>query len=113
MEILAEKISHDPNYIGTQFCACLVDQSHPDKAYELGQPGYFTIEGEAKPLLCRVTRKINQNIQQNVLTPPDVELADAMLQKYFETRKAYDKVINDRKGFLRRYAPVVNSYSIR
>jgi hypothetical protein len=45
--ILAEKISHDPKYIGAQFCACLVDQSHPNKAYELGQPGYFTNEGEA------------------------------------------------------------------
>ena len=69
MDILAEKISHDPNYIGAQFCACLVDQSHPDKAYELGQPGYFTIEGESKAHLCRATRIINEKIQKNVLHP--------------------------------------------
>ena len=105
MDILAEKISHDPNYIGAQFCACLVDQSHPDKAYELGQPGYFTIEGEAKPLLCRTTKKINKKIKQNVLTPPYIELANTLLKEYYETYKAHNKVVNDRKEFLKKYPP--------
>jgi len=102
-DILANRISKASHYIGVDFCACLFDQSHPNKAYELGQPGFFTIEGEAKPHLCRTSKKLNDQILENVKAPPDTVTANALDHQFHEVLGRYQKVMNDRKALLRKY----------
>jgi hypothetical protein len=106
LEILADRISKDPNFIGVDFCSCLFDQSHPNKAYELGQPGFFTIEGEAKPHLCRTTHKLNKQVLENVQATPDVASAKKLDAKYHEVLLRLQQVINDRKALLKKYPAV-------
>ena len=105
-DILADRISKAPEYIGVEICGVLFDQSHPNKAYELGQPGFFTIEGEAKQPLCKTAKKINERILENVLAPPDTETANALDLKYHETLLRYRQVINDRKALLSKYPAI-------
>jgi hypothetical protein len=103
MDVLADRISKSPDYIGIEFCGVLFDQSHPNKAYELGQPGFFTIEGEAKHPLCKTAKKINNRILKNVLVSPDLETVKTLDHKYHETLQRYQKVMNDRKALLKKY----------
>ena len=101
--ILANRISKASHYIGVDFCSCLFDQTHPNKAYELGQPGFFTIEGEAKPHLCRTSKKLNDQILENVMAPPDTVTANALDHQFHEVLGRYQKVMSDRKALLRKY----------
>jgi hypothetical protein len=103
LDILADRISKAPEYIGVEFCGVLFDQSHPNKAYELGQPGYFTIEGEAKQPLSKTVTKINRRILENVQAAPDVESAQALDHKYHETLVRLQQVMSDRKALLSKY----------
>ncbi len=106
LDILADRISKAPEYIGVEFCGVLFDQSHPNKAYELGQPGYFTIEGEAKQPLSKTVTKINHRILENVQAAPDVESAQALDHKYHETLVRLQQVMSDRKALLSKYPAI-------
>lgn len=108
-DILANRISKAPEFIGIDICSCLYDQSHPNKAYELGQPGFFTIEGESKHHLCRTAKELNNQVLKNVKAQPDTATVKALDLKYHEVRSRYTKVINDRKELLRKYP--ANEYS--
>lgn len=106
-DLLANRISKDPDFIGVDFCACLFDQSHPDKAYELGQPGFFGIAGESKPYLCRTVRKLNTQIMENVRAPHNDEAAEALDEKYHTVLQRYRDVIDDRKALLKENPAIV------
>lgn len=93
-DLLANRISKAPEYIGIDICACLFDQSHPNKAYEPGQPGFFTIEGEAKPHLCRTAHELNRLVLENVQALPDGETAKSLDTKYHEVVHRYRQVMN-------------------
>ena len=41
-DLLAGRIARDPDFIGVSFCAVLHDQSHWQRAYDRGQPGFST-----------------------------------------------------------------------
>lgn len=105
--LLAERISIDPHFIGVDFCACLFDQSHPDKAYERGQPGFFSIDGEARPHLCRSVHNLNSQMQENAIAPPNDKAAEALEKKYHDTLQRYREVINARKAFLIKHPAIV------
>ena len=105
-DILADRISKSPDYIGAQICGVLFDQSHPNKAYELGQPGFFTIEGEPKQHLCSTAKKLNNRMLENVLAPPDISAAKALDKKFHETLHRYREVIKDRKALLNKFPAI-------
>ncbi|MEM9018672.1 MAG: hypothetical protein AAGC68_16810, partial [Verrucomicrobiota bacterium] len=99
-EILANRISRDPHFIGVDFCAVLFDQSHEDKAYEIGQPGFYTIWGEPKEPLCRTVRAFNKKMVGNLGEPLNPSEVEALDQKFHETLARYREVVRDRKTFL-------------
>ena len=101
---LANRISKDPDFIGADFCACLFDQSHPDKAYELGQPGFFAIDGEPNHYLCRTVRKLNSQITENARVGHDDTAAEALDQKFHKVLQRYREVIKDRRDLLLKHA---------
>ena len=101
-DILANRISKDPDYIGVDFCSCLFDQSHVDKAYDRGQPGFFTIDGEARAHLCRTVQNLNRQMLKNVLATPDNQAAEALDMKFHDTLSRYRQVVNDRQAFLKK-----------
>lgn len=69
--ILANRISQDPDCIGVDFCSCLFDQSHVNKAYERGPPGFFSIDRESRVHLCRTVQSLNGQILENVQAMSD------------------------------------------
>lgn len=81
-DLIAGRVSIDPSLVGVSFCACLFDQSHWEKSFERGQPGFFTIDGVSRPHLCRTVRNANRRILESVLEPHDEEsikrLADSI-----------------------------------
>lgn len=99
--LLSHRISHDPGFIGVDFCSCLFDQSHENKAYELGQPGFFTIEGAAKSHLNRTVTNLNQKMLENLRDPLNAGELKALDRNYHETLKRYQAVIRDRKALLK------------
>ncbi|MEM9283514.1 MAG: hypothetical protein AAGA96_16950 [Verrucomicrobiota bacterium] len=101
-DLLANRISRDPNYIGVDFCAVLYDQSHEDKAYEIGQPGFYTKYGEPKDQLCRTVIHFNEEMIDNLAKPLDLEEVAALDEKFHETLARYRAVMRDRKDFLLR-----------
>ncbi|MEM1441950.1 MAG: hypothetical protein AAGF67_06380 [Verrucomicrobiota bacterium] len=107
-DILAERISRDPHFIGVDFCAVLFDQSHEDKAYEIGQPGFYTVWGEPKEPLCRTVRSFNQKMVENLQEPYDSDEAAVLDRKFHETLARYREVIKDRKAFLLRNPVIPN-----
>ncbi len=101
-DILANRISQDPDYIGVDFCSCLFDQSHVNKAYDRGQPGFFSIDGEPRPHLCRTVQSLNSQMLENVQAPPNDEAAEALDAKFHETLARYRQVVQDRQAFLKK-----------
>ncbi|MEO0444789.1 MAG: hypothetical protein AAF191_01800 [Verrucomicrobiota bacterium] len=101
-DLLSRRISSDPNFIGVDFCSVLFDQSHEDKAYEVGQPGMFTVYGEPKPLLNRTMIHYNHRMRgQSRQTLPEEEL-NLLDVQYHETLDRYRSVMRDRKTFLQQ-----------
>ncbi|MEM7601063.1 MAG: hypothetical protein AAF357_06565, partial [Verrucomicrobiota bacterium] len=107
-DLLANRISRDPIYIGADFCAVLYDQSHEDKAYELGQPGFYTKYGEPKEMLCRNVIHFNREIMSNLAKPLDLAEVANLDAKFHETLDRYRAVMRDRKNFLLK-RPAVNA----
>lgn len=101
-EILANRISRDPHHIGVDFCAVLFDQSHEDKAYEIGQPGFYTVYGEPKGLLCRTVSNFNQQMIENLRQALNPQGVKALDKKFHETLARYRSVMKDRKAFLQK-----------
>ncbi|MEM0897639.1 MAG: hypothetical protein AAGJ79_12230 [Verrucomicrobiota bacterium] len=101
-DILANRISRDPNYIGVDFCAVLFDQSHEDKAYEIGQPGFFTVYGEPKKQLCETVIKFNGQILENLRQPLNLVELKALDTEFHETLERYRAVMRSRKLFLQK-----------
>lgn len=99
-EILANRISKDPAFIGVDFCAVLFDQSHEEKAYEIGQPGFYTILGEPKELLCRTVRTFNRQMVGNLRETFNSSEVETLDRKFHETLGRYREVIKDRRAFL-------------
>lgn len=107
-DILANRISKDAHYIGVDFCAVLFDQSHEDKAYEVGQPGFYTTYGEAKEPLCRMVRQFNQQMEDNLSQPLNPAEVEALDRKFHETLDRYRAVVKDRRAFLMKNPMVPN-----
>jgi hypothetical protein len=99
-DLLARRISQDPHYIGVDFCAVLFEQSHEDKAYEIGQPGFFNIYGEPNELLCRMVVNFNQEMVGNLREPLTPAATEALDNKFHETLDRYRSVMKGRKAFL-------------
>jgi hypothetical protein len=99
-DILANRISKDPDYIGVDFCAVLFDQSHEDKAYEIGQPGFYNVYGEPKDQLCRTVTNFNQQMVNNLSEPMNPAEVEALDKQFHETLARYRSVMKDRKAFL-------------
>jgi|GEM_PF-407254 len=101
-DILANRISQDGDFIGVDFCACLFDQSPADKAYDRGQPGFFSIDGAPRPHLHRTVQTLNAQMLENVQVPPNEKVAESLDSKFHDTLQRYRQVIKDRKDFLSR-----------
>jgi hypothetical protein len=110
--IIAERISNTPEFIGVDICHVLFDQSHPDKPYEFGQPGFYTIYGEERPHLCSTTEKLNRKMLENVQKPADLEMLKEMDKKYHDVLKMFYNVVDERQKLLREYPliPVIKEY---
>ncbi|MEM6915904.1 MAG: hypothetical protein AAF491_04985, partial [Verrucomicrobiota bacterium] len=107
-DILANRISKDPAFIGVDFCAVLFDQSHEDKAYEIGQPGFYTVWGEPKEPLCRTVRAFNETMVENLGKPFDASEVAVLDRQFHEMLARYREVIRDRKTFLLKNPTVGN-----
>ncbi|MEM7143827.1 MAG: hypothetical protein AAF591_01750 [Verrucomicrobiota bacterium] len=105
-DLLANRISKDPDYIGVDFCAVLFDQSHEDKAYEIGQPGFFTKYGEPKEGLCETVIRFNEKMVGNLGEPLNKEEVAALDRRFHETLDRYRAVMRDRKNFLLKHPGV-------
>jgi len=101
-DLLAERISVDPDVAGANFCACMFDQSHWEKAYERGQPGFFTIDGEPKPHLIKTVQQSNNRILETVKEKHDEETIEALDHKYHTLLGLYREVMKHRKEFLEK-----------
>lgn len=101
--IIAERISNTPEFIGVDICHVLFDQSHPEKPYELGQPGFFTIMGEEKPHLCRTTKMLNKKMLENIRQPANLDTQREMDEKYHDVLEVFKRVVNERKEMLEKY----------
>ncbi|MEM8952615.1 MAG: hypothetical protein AAGD22_00545 [Verrucomicrobiota bacterium] len=101
-DLLANRISKDPNFIGVDFCAVLFDQSHEDKAYEIGQPGFYTKYGEPKQPLCETVIGFNEQMLSHLREPMSGEELELLDRQFHETLDRYRAVMRDRKGFLLR-----------
>lgn len=106
-DILADRMANDPNFIGIDLCAVLFDQSHPHKAYEIGQPGFFTITGETKSHLCRTTKALNNQILEQVKGTPNLEAVKKHDHKFHEIVKYNRAVVEGRKELLKEHPAVV------
>ena len=109
-DILADRMAKDPNFIGIDLCAVLFDQSHPNKAYELGQPGFFTITGEPKYHLCNTAKALNKQILEEVKGTPDSEAVKEHNHKFHEILDHHRAVINGRKELLKQHPAVAYPY---
>lgn len=106
-DLLANRISSDPNFIGVDFCSVLFDQSHEEKAYEVGQPGLFTVYGEPKPMLNRIVSKYNRQMTENLRGPKSEAAIEELNQRYHDTIDRYRQVMRERRTFLMKN-PVIN-----
>lgn len=106
-DILANMISKNPNFIGVDFCSILFDQSHGVKAYGRGQPGFFSIDGEARSHLSRTVQNLNGQILNNVQAPHDMKAAKALDIKFHDTLQRLRQVVNDRKNLLKKNPAVI------
>jgi|TARA_B110001454_G_C12600876_1_gene384404 hypothetical protein len=82
-------------------------QSHENKAYEVGQPGFFTVYGEAKPLQNQAVSKFNERMVgslRDLLSESDLKALD---ENYHETLDRYRAVMRSRKAFLLKNPPII------
>ncbi|MFL3657847.1 MAG: hypothetical protein ACJ07L_07315 [Opitutales bacterium] len=105
-DLLTERISVDPDVIGANMCACMFDQSHWEKAYERGQPGFWTIDGEPKTHLIKTVQGSNGRALETVLEKHDQETVEALDHKYHSVLGLYREVMNYRKEFLEKVPAV-------
>ena len=105
-DLLTERISVDHDLAGANMCACLFDQSHWEKAYERGQPGFWTIDGEPRPHLIRTVQRSNKSALQNVLNTHDQETIQALDEKFHHVLGLYREVMKHRNEFLEK-VPVI------
>ncbi len=96
----------DPDVIGANMCACMFDQSHWEKAYERGQPGFWTIDGEPKTHLIKTVQGSNGRALETVLEKHDQETVEALDHKYHSVLGLYREVMNYRKEFLEKVPAV-------
>jgi len=101
-DLLANRIARDPNFIGVSFCACLFDQSHWVQAYDRGQPGFFTIDGEPNRDLCETVRAANAQMMESVRRPLDEESIKVLDDDFHETRDAYRLIMQKRMHLLQK-----------
>ena len=103
-DLLASRIARDPDFIGVSFCAVLYDQSHWRRAYDRGQPGFFSIDGEPNQSLVETVRNANQRILDAVRGPLDESSIAELHRSYMETKAAYRRVMEQRLALLRKAA---------
>ena len=103
-DLLAGRIARDPYFICVSFCAVLYDQSHWRRAYDRGQPGFITIEGEPNQSLLETVRDANQRILDSVCGPLDESSIAELHRSYIETRAACRRVMQPRLALLKKAA---------
>ena len=101
-DLLASRIARDPDFIGVSFCAVLHDQSHWQRAYDRGQPGFFNIDGEPNRSLVATVRSANQRIRDALRRPLDTASLAEIHDSYNETKAAYHRVMEQRFAFLKK-----------
>ena len=101
-DLLVGRIARDPDFIGVSFCAVLHDQSHWQRAYHRGQPGFFNIDGEPNRSLVATVRRANQRIRDAVRRPLDTASLAELHRSYNETKAAYRRVMEQRFAFLKQ-----------
>jgi len=103
--LMSKRIAADPDLIGVSFCACLYDNSHWVQAYDRGQPGFFTIDGEPDLELCKTVKTANAQILESVQNPLDEQAIKALHDDFHKTREAYRVIMRKRKDFLPENPP--------
>ena len=103
-DLLADRISQDPQFIGVSFCAVLYDQSHWRRAYDRGQPGFFNIDGEPNRNLVGTVLNANRRILASVREPLDETSISELHRSYNELKAAYRRVMRLRFEFLNKLA---------
>ena len=101
-DILSDRISQDPDYIGVDFCACLFDQFPTEVAYDRGQPGFYSIDGEPQSHLIRTVQNLNARMLDNVKVSHSDSAIQALDTQFHETLQRYRQVVNDRRAFLQK-----------
>lgn len=101
-DLLAGRIARDPDFVGLSFCAVLYDQSHWRRAYDRGQPGFFSIDGEPNQRLVATVRNANQRILDAVREPLDGTSIAELHRSYIETKAAYRRVMERRFALLKK-----------
>ena len=101
-DLLAGRISRDPDFIGVSFCAVLFDQSHWHRAYDRGQPGFFDIDGEPNRSLVETVRNANQQILDSVRETIDDKSIAKLHQSYIQTKAAYRRIMQERFALLKK-----------
>ena len=90
----------DPDIVGASLCALLFDNSHWVQAYDRGQPGFYTIDGEPRLDLCETISEVNALLPELVLNPKSEAEIKQMHAELLELRAAYNLVMQKRREFL-------------
>ena len=101
-DLMAGRIARDPDFIGVSFCAVLYDQSHWRRAYDRGQPGFFSIDSQPNQSLVETVRNANQRILDSVREPLDETSIAELHRSYLETKAAYRRVMEQRFALLKK-----------
>ena len=99
-DLIFKRIMSDPDIVGASLCACLFDNSHWVQAYDRGQPGFFTIDGEPRLDLCKTVSEVNAMLPELVFNPKKEAEIKQMHAELLELRAAYNLVMEKRKNFL-------------
>ncbi len=101
-DLSANRIGPDPDFIGVSFCACLFDQSHWTQAYDRGQPGFFSIDGEPNQDLIKTVQAANAQMMEAVRRPLDEGAIAGLHRTFHETKGAYQLIMQTRKQLLQK-----------
>ncbi len=106
-DLIFRRIMSDPDIVGASLCACLFDNSHWVQAYDRGQPGFYTIDGEPRLDLCETISEVNALLPELVLNPKREAEIKQMHAELLELRAAYNLVMQKRREFLPSNPPYI------
>lgn len=100
--LLSRRLAADPDFIGVSFCACLHDNSHWFKAYDRGQPGFFSIDNEPRTKTIQTAKESNAFIYQSLRRPLGPAAIKKLDDDYHKTIEHYRAIALKRKMLLQQ-----------